>query len=170
MYHFFIPSQQIGITIKSNPVVANTDDKLRGEYFRDDIKRHYNNSVGLHKQRFEQVQWESIRLATRKHANRSQMLKCLHNQWPTNERNHKWGISDANICQLCNTEVETWQHVLQCNSIHANRQRAQSIATIKKELKQLKTCPDVENQIMHILQQWSLNKQPQPPAVDFRPY
>lgn len=64
---FSLPSQQIGIQIASQPVVANFDDKLRGEFYIKDIKRHYNNTVGLSEPAFNHVNWEAIRLATRNH-------------------------------------------------------------------------------------------------------
>ena len=77
---FFIPSQQISISINTKPIVASTEDKLRGSYFQQDIIRHYHNTVGLDKSVFHNINWEGIRLATRKHEQRNQMLKCIHNQ------------------------------------------------------------------------------------------
>ena len=52
---FFIQSQQIGTTINNKPVVANIDDKLRRSLFQQDIIRHYNNTVGLDKNTFHNV-------------------------------------------------------------------------------------------------------------------
>lgn len=77
------------------------------------IQQNYSNTVGLQIEHFDSVNWEGIRLATRQDKKRNQMLKCLHNQWPTNARNHRWNISETNICSLCTTEVESWQHILQ---------------------------------------------------------
>ena len=167
---FFLPSQRIGIQIASHPVVANVDDKLRGEFYLNDIKRHYNNTVGLSHQTFNQVNWESIRLSTRNHSDKNQMLKCLHNQWPTYERNHRWKIADTNMCPLCNTKPETWQHVLQCSSVHATRQRAQSISNIRKELGIVKTYPDLTDHIIHIITTFSSDQQPTVHPIDFKPY
>ena len=150
--------------------MANIDDKLRGEYYNNDIRRHYNNTVGLKYEHFDSVNWEGICTATRKNINRNQMLKYQHNQWPTNERNHKWNISDSNVCQLCNTEVETWQHILKCSSVHATRQRTLSLVSIKKDLGLLKTCPELTEHILNIITDWSNDKEPSAPNIDFLPY
>ena len=150
--------------------MANIDDKLRGSYFQQDIMRHYHNTVGQDKLVFNNVNLEGIQLATRKHEQRNQMLKCLHNQWPTNERNHKWNISDTNIYQMCTTEIETWQHVLQCCSIHVTRYCVQSISNVRKELQNLKTCPDIVEHVIHVINSWSKNEKPTPPQIEFKPY
>ena len=113
----FLPSQQIGVRIRNELIVANIEDKIRGSFYKTNIKKHYKNTVGLNENYFDNVNWEGIRLATRNHKNRRQILKCLHNQWPVLDRNHRWNISDNNICVMCTEEVETWQHVLQCKSV-----------------------------------------------------
>ena len=80
---FFIPSSQIDISIHSKPIVANIDDKLRGSFYYNDIKLHYHNTVGLKHNLFDYINWDGMLLATSKHKHCSQMLTCLHNQWPT---------------------------------------------------------------------------------------
>ena len=103
----FLPTQQIAIKLRVKILVANTDEKLRGSFYLSDIQRHYHNAVGLDKTLFHNVNWDAIRLAIRKHSNRSQMLKCLHNQWPTLAHDHKWNRSSTNIYPMCTVFVES---------------------------------------------------------------
>ena len=94
----FLPTQQIGVTLRNVLLMANIDDKLRASFYYKDIQRHNNNTIGLPTQCFSHINWDDIRLTARKRPNRSQTLKCLHNQWPTMERNCKWHQSDTNLC------------------------------------------------------------------------
>ena len=119
----FLPSQQITVCIKNTVTVSNIDDKLRGSFYKTNIVKHYQNTVGLSDTLFDQINWDAIHLATRNQAFRYQILRCLHNQWPTMARSFKWQQSDTDICQMCNTHSESWQHILRCSYLHMSRAR-----------------------------------------------
>ena len=71
---------------------------------------------------------------------------------------------------MCNTDVETWQRILQCTSIHASKQLVQSISSIKKELNILKTCLDLLDYIIDVITTYIRKETPTPPPIDFKPY
>ena len=166
----FLPSQKLGVRLNNVLLVANTEDKIRANFYKSDIRKHYHNTVGLSSLCFEEVNWEAIRLATRKHKNRKQILKCLHNQWPVLDRNYKWNMIDNNICTMCNVHVETWQHVLQCSSIHMARCRNNSISTLKKELQILKTNPALLEHFIAAIYDWTNGVTPSPPPISYNLY
>ena len=166
----FLPSQQIAVCIKKEVTVSNIDDKLRGSFYKNNIIQHYQNTVGLSDTLFDQINWDAIHLATRNHVNRNQILKCVHNQWPTMTRSFKWQQSNTDICQMCNDHSESWQHILRCSYLHMSRARTTSISKIKNELLILKTNPTLINHFMHIITTWTDNSNPLPPPIDFQPY
>ena len=71
---------------------------------------------------------------------------------------------------MCTTEIKTWQHVLQCCSLHATRHPVQSISNVRKDLQNLKTCPDIVDHITHKINTQSKKEKPTPPQIDFKPY
>ena len=71
---------------------------------------------------------------------------------------------------MCNEEVETWQHAMQCTSIHMWRCRENSICNIKKELQTLKTNPILTEHIIGAIYAWVKGEIPTPPPLSFEPY
>ena len=117
--------------------------------------KHYRNVVKLDPCFFDYVDWESIQLALNDYDKISQSLKALHSQWNTMPTCKLWKRANSDMCPLCDSEPETWQHVLRCKNEHIVRTRNESLLTMKRTLSQMKTNEMLSYHIMWILRTWS---------------
>ena len=64
------------------------------------------------------IEWKGLRSAIRreKHSNKAHVCKLVHKQWPTMYMLERNGMSTTDVCPMCMSKIETWDHVFQCKS------------------------------------------------------
>ena len=98
------------------------------------------------------INWTALRQVLRSTRGRKRFayIKAIHTQWPTMEREFKWGRSLTNICPHC-SQLEDTIHVFQCKNIIVKANRIEALTKLKKSLQRLKTHPTIFNHMNRII-------------------
>ena len=106
----------------------------------------------IHESALPYINWTALRQVLRSTRGRKRFayIKAIHNQWPTMEREYKWGRSLTNICPHC-AQLETTSHVFQCKNILIKANRTEALANLKRSFQQSKTHPAILNHIYRII-------------------
>ena len=160
-----LPSQQVCVTIDGKAVTSDIETELVYAYQKQKLFRYYDKHFGISRDNLQTVDWANFYYTIRKHSKRNQLLKYLHRQWDTRERGAKWGQLQCNKCLLCQSNVETWKHVLQCTNEHMHRKRELLSKELKKMLDTLKTFPELQTFILENFKKWLSDEPIGPPSV-----
>ena len=112
------PSLQITIKINNKRVTSNVEDNLIFQYYKHSLYKHYENTVKLNTNEFDNIRWNAFRLTLRDSDKFAQTIKAIHSQWQTKVVCKRWKSTADALCTLCGDADETWQHVLQCPNVH----------------------------------------------------
>ena len=93
------------------------------------------------------------------------MLKGLHHLWNTRETTFRWNQSQCNKCLLCQTEIESWQHVIQCNNEHVVRARNEFLTTFGRGLAAMHTAPELKKWLIYGITSWLSKNEPGEPTM-----
>ena len=91
-------------------------------------------------------------------------MKSLHHLWNTQKIAFQWNKSKSDTCSLCQSQTESWQHVLQCTNEHIVRVRTEFLTTFDCGLSALQTEPNLKKWIICGLRSWLSNNEIGEPA------
>ena len=153
------------------PFLIHSNISFRSKYTR--ISNNYNSNVlqlytgsraevqlkkklRLPDETMERVDWNNIRMFFRnkKGYDRYKLVKCVHRQWPVMKRSHEWNESRSPNCPLCETKIESCDHVLQCPSNETRNLVKEELKEIHAKLVELQTRPILIKHILRIVRQW----------------
>jgi len=95
----------------------------------------------------EHIAWSALDTYIRrqKMARRAVVVKYLHGWLPTNGFLHQQGRVEKSCCPICENEVETQGHPLQCSNLAAVRHRLSLIKIFIGVLKKVNTAPEIRH-------------------------
>ena len=92
-----------------------------------------------------------------------QLLKGMHHLWNTRETTYCWNQSPCDKCPLCRTDIESWQHVLQCTNEHVVCVRTEYI--FEQGLTAMHTDPNLTKWLICEIKSWVSQNEFGEPAV-----
>jgi hypothetical protein len=98
--------------------------------------------------------WSAHGKAMQRHLNkRTFLMKLVHGLLPTNLKLHR-SDPKRNKCPSCQTHVESWQHIMSCNSETHASWRVSLIKTVDSKCKALGTMPSLHAFLLQALCKW----------------
>ena len=85
-----------------------------------------------------QIEWRAFNdvTAQMKKDRRIQVMKIVHNHWPTMAREFDWKRAPSNVCPLCQKYTETRSHIFQCRQPSVLENRAAELEQLRNHLQQ----------------------------------
>ena len=126
------------------------------------MKKHFGtgSSVGAN--------WKHVaRVLKTDKKNRSKNTKLLHNQYNTFEICNRWKTSSTELYPLCNTKVESWEHIPKCEHAEIRRVCNIEINRIRKEMRKVRTEPSLEHHLLTCIRAYTEDRQPVVPDNSF---
>ena len=150
-----LQQQEILLVQNSVPIVTDVKETLivsamENKMISYNAKHH---GMDLSKVAFDNKTLKTVLSSNKKKIGKR--IKNIQNQWDTRDRCMQWKKSKTNICSLCHSEPETWQHIYHCKCEHMRRKVDKNDKFIEKKLKQLKTEPTLQKHILYVIRNWN---------------
>ena len=137
-----------GIAIRSNVqhqlINAYTEPKYMWYLQR---KNKWNNKT------VHFIAWNCLNLGLKRINREVALVKICNDLLPTVITLQKWKWQARDSCCLCE-QSETRDHMLRCQALSWRKWRIKTIATLRKQIKQLNTKYDLENTICCVIAEW----------------
>lgn len=76
----------------------------------------------------------------------------MHNKWSTYMDIAKWDREKDPMCQRCTTHEETFQHIFQCRSKHADNSHTAALKKFRDSLRQPQTAPLIQRAFLQCIE------------------
>lgn len=117
------------------PIQSKWTSKLRHRWASETFRQYLSKKFEWSQATFQDIDWKALSSAISKsHLDPIQIVKIANDQSPTNFRLHRAGLSSSPLCPLCQSAVETRDHLLQCQSILVIEWRNSLIKALKSFL------------------------------------
>ena len=157
-----LPSQNICILQNNVPIVSNLEETLVENMMQTKIEAYYKKHHNIQQYHMDVIDYVSLNQVLHKNKKKlGSRLKCINHQWHTMEVSRRWKITNDSTCPMCGLVDETWQHVFSCTHCEMKRVRREQLKVVQDTLRNLKTLPDLQNQLLEIIKAWSHNIKPQ---------
>ena len=98
----------------------------------------------------ETIHWAAIDRAYKKMPlqNKLAIFNLMHQKWPTHMTVARWDCEKNPICSRCNSYDETFAHVFQCKSKHADNSHKDAVKKLRDSLRRAQTAPIIQRAII----------------------
>lgn len=162
--HHMLPHTQSQLMLKGSCYTGKIDSRIQHICYNDDLKAYTLGRLKLETCE-NLVDWEPIGQynCTLSWGRRATCTKFVFRWAPTNKRQHKLGKIPTPLCPLCNTAIETTQHVTVCKHAKAKAYRHTALNLLETKLINLGTHPDA---ITLLLKSIELEESETMPLID----
>ena len=152
----FFQAQIFSIRLYDCRPTSNIFSQIWGFKRGHEAEEVISKVLKIPKKRLTWVEWKGLKRAIVSQSRSQQFSssKFIYSNWHTMQVAKRNGKSDSDICPLCKSETETWEHVLRCDATCASTHREKEMMTFKKNLRKMKTKPVLLRRIVCIMRQW----------------
>jgi len=119
-------STPLHLITPDGPIQGKWVSKIRFLWASQQFQKYLQAKYSWNDSTVTDVDWKALSTAISKAClDPIQIVKIANSQIPTNLRLHRAGLSPTPLCPLCQTQVETHEHLLQCSSPPAAQWRIQ---------------------------------------------
>ena len=136
--------QLLSISMQNNALVNNIESSLIDNFQTQHWTAHMKKNFNITKHNMSNIDWTALGRYHKKNINSlGSIMKLTHNQINTFVKRNKWNENDTPLCPLCNSEPETFQHILQCDHPIMAHTKATEILKLETSLKKFGTSPSI---------------------------
>lgn len=161
----FFPAQKIALNIQGSIISGDIDKEVRLYYHGYKIEKRLH-AQGLGSSIQHKIDWHTIENSVKSSSvtERVQILKVMHQQFPTMSLLHKSGRTDSPYCKRCDEEEpETNNHLFRCRHPNACQAVREAVKAFTKGMQKAKTCPLIQRALKTILIADAQNVEPTMP-------
>ena len=120
-----------------------------------------SNSMNLTSSQMSQIGWRYFNEVTQqmKKVRRIQIMKMIHNHWPTMSREFDWKRASSNLCPICQQAPETRSHIFQCTHDAVCEQRATELKQLRENLQKVSSHPLIVKHLYQIAEDFTNGRQ-----------
>jgi hypothetical protein len=149
------PNYKVRLLYDDSVITSKLYPILSSCLHKDSLKAYIIKKAGWTPATFDLINWTAHGRAFSRLSRQQQIstAKLVHNLANTNRQNHLL-YNKPSTCPCCNTDEETFEHVLRCHSESANTHRTQAIDELVASLNKLNTPSTVIDAILHGITSW----------------
>ena len=153
----FFPAQKCAIRLPFHAPTSNILDQIISFANGHDAEEQLATYWGMEKMWMCIIEWKGLRAAIRreKNAKKMSLSKVIHKQIPTMAMMKRNKLSNLDICHICEREIETWDHVYQCEGCEAKFERHKQLEMFKSKMKSMRTHPVLLQRLVAAILQYT---------------
>ena len=156
------PAQRFGLYLKDVPIVTKIPESLQESERQIDREEYFYTKFGIMPENIPTIDSYTLgRVFQRNKHRHFAYSKIIHSQLNTMTVNKKWNVG-TDLCPVCYTEVEDWQHVLTCTSDDMTRVRKDFLSDFCKSLNKHRTYPPLRDFLLDCFTYPNFHDPPQP--------
>jgi hypothetical protein len=164
------PANRASLLINGEYITSKCVERLRIAHLSQPLRHHMIKSFNWHRSVPDMIWWSTHGKALKMLStnDRMRIQKFIHNNLPTNRRQHKIDEHIEDKCAACHLDGETDDHVLRCNSAGREALRTKWLQELSTFLRAKHTPTAVHDAIMGGFEAWLCNL-PAPPLEELVP-
>lgn len=145
-----LKSSTINLITPQGQITGNWVSNLRYTRSSQEMARYMITKYSWSEAIFTDINWEVLKKLLQSFPNRRLcVIKFTNGLIPTNYILHRNKTCPSPLCPMCNTEVETWQHLNLCQAEFPIIWRTHLVRKLQDKCKELKTSPECSSALMH---------------------
>mmetsp|Transcript_21357 Transcript_21357/g.30574 ORF Transcript_21357/g.30574 Transcript_21357/m.30574 type:complete len:244 (+) Transcript_21357:5094-5825(+) len=137
-------------------VTTTFRDIIYRQVFSAELVASIQRRTGWSPQHFQRIAWDAYSAAFRGQTTfrKITIAKLSHDLWNTGEQKKRIGQDEQGTCPVCNTELETMDHVFRCKAAGAILLKQQLLVKLEDDMNKLGTPVAIRRSMLARLSWW----------------
>lgn len=149
-----LPSQKAFLRVQGTLIQNNIEQHVRLHFFGPKLEKRFMIKHRLSQTMMETIHWSALDRAYKKLSLQDKIAtyNLLHGKWSTHMTIARCDCEKDPICKRCNSYEETFSHIFQCKSRHADTSHKKASKKLRDTLRRAKTAPIIQRTVMQCVE------------------